>query len=178
MKELWSIYVSFLKVGAFMFGGGYSMLPLLERELVDRRGWASEEELLDYFTISQCTPGVIAINTATFIGHKKRGWLGGMVATLGVITVPVLLVLAIAALLLHFWGQPLVQYAFRGVRVATAALIASAVIRLMKTGVKNWIGLVVCMLAFGAVVVFGASPVLVIACAAVVGLVAGRIRKT
>lgn len=178
MKELWTLYYSFLKIGAFMFGGGYSMLPLLNRELVDRRGWTNEEELLDYFTIAQCTPGVIAINTATFIGHKRRGLLGGAVATLGVITAPVLVVLVIAAVLMQFWSQPLVQAAFRGVRVATAALIAAAVVRLVKSGVKGWLGIVLCVLAFIGVAVFGGSPVLVIVCAAVAGFIAGRLKKS
>ncbi|MDO4572788.1 MAG: chromate transporter [Clostridia bacterium] len=177
MKELWSIYITFFKIGAFMFGGGYSMLPLLNRELVDRRGWTDEEELLDYFAIAQCTPGIIAINTATFVGHKRRGILGGAVATLGVITAPTLVVLVIAAALMRFWHLPAVQNAFAGVRVAVAALIAAAVLRLVKAGVRGWFGVILCLLAFAAVAFFGQSPVLVIVCAAAVGLIAGRVGK-
>ena len=83
MKELLSLFLTFAKIGAFMFGGGYAMLPLLERELIERKGWVTREEILDYFAISQCTPGVIAVNTATFVGHKRRGVAGGIFATLG-----------------------------------------------------------------------------------------------
>ena len=177
MKELWTIYLTFLKIGALMFGGGYSMLPLLNRELVDRRGWTTEEEMLDYFAIAQCTPGIIAINTATFVGHKRRGFLGGLVATLGVITAPILVVLAIVALLMRFWHLPLVQDAFAGIRVAVAALIAAAILRLIRAGVKNWFGLALCIAAFVCVAVFDLSPVWVVLGAAVAGLAAGRVKK-
>ena len=178
MKDIWSLYFAFFKIGAFMFGGGYSMLPLLNRELVDRRGWTDEEELLDYFAIAQCTPGIIAINTATFIGNKRKGFWGGAAATLGAITVPVLVVLIIASLLMRFWALPAVAHAFAGVRVAVAALIAASVVRLVKSGVKNWFGVALCTLAFIAVALLGQSPVLVIVCAAVAGLIAGRVKKT
>ena len=118
MKDLLNLYLVFVKIGAFMFGGGYSMLPLLTRELVDNRQWVDETELLDYFAIAQCTPGIIAVNTATFVGQKRRGFIGGLVATLGVITVPILLILLIAALLVGFWQHPVVNHAFAGIRVA------------------------------------------------------------
>ncbi len=177
MNEYLSLYLCFLKIGAFLFGGGYSMLPLLERELVDRRKWTTEEELLDYFAIAQCTPGVIAVNTATFVGTKRKGALGGAIATLGVITVPVLLIVLIAAVLLRFWHLPIVSNAFNGIRVAVAALILSAVVRLARSNVKNWFGVALCVLAFAVVGIFGQSPIIVVAGAAVAGLVAGRVRK-
>ena len=176
-SELWTIYGTFFKIGAMMFGGGYSMLPLLTRELVDKRGWTSEEEMIDYFAIAQCTPGIIAINTATFVGHKRHGFTGGLVATLGIITAPILVVLCIAALLMRFWSLPIVQNAFAGMRVAVAALIVGAVARLIRAGVKNWFGIILSMLAFVCVAVLGQSPVWVILGAAAVGLIAGRRRK-
>ncbi len=177
MKNLLKLYLTFLKIGAFMFGGGYSMLPLLERELVGRLGWISEEELLDYFAIAQCTPGVIAINTATFIGQKRGGFAGGAFATLGVITVPLLLVIVIVSALMRFWHLPAVANAFDGIRVAVAALIAAAVVRLARSNVKNLFGIILCVLGFIAVAVFGQSPIVVVAGAAVAGLAAGRIRR-
>lgn len=177
MKDLWKLYITFVKIGAFMFGGGYSMLPLLERELVERLGWTSEEELLDYFAIAQCTPGVIAVNTATFIGQKRGGLLGGALATLGVITVPLFLVIVIVSALMRFWHLPEVADAFSGIRVAVAALIAAAVVRLARSNVKNVFGIVLCVLGFAAVAIFGQSPIVVVAGAAVAGLVAGRIRR-
>ena len=85
MKELWSLFLTFAKVGVMTFGGGYAMLPILQREVVENKGWATDEELTDYFAIGQCTPGVIAVNTATFIGQKRAGIAGGIVATLGVV---------------------------------------------------------------------------------------------
>lgn len=176
MKELLQLYVTFAKIGAFMFGGGYAMLPLLTRELVDRNGWATEEELLDYFAIAQCTPGVIAVNTATFIGNKRRGALGGAAATLGVISVPLLLVLVIAAVLSAFWERPAVIHAFAGVRVAVSALIASAVVRMVRSGVKNPFGVILCLFGFVVVAVLGWSPVVVVAGAALCGVLYGRIR--
>ncbi|HRX57488.1 MAG TPA: chromate transporter [Eubacteriales bacterium] len=177
MKNLLKLYLTFVKIGAFMFGGGYSMLPLLERELVERLGWTSEEELLDYFAIAQCTPGVIAVNTATFIGQKRGGFWGGAMATLGVITVPLLLVIVIVSALMRFWHLPAVTNAFDGIRVAVAALIAAAVVRLARSNVKNLFGIVLCVLGFVAVAVLGQSPIVVVAGAALAGLVAGRIRR-
>ena len=88
MKQLWQLFLAFARVGVMTFGGGYAMIPILEREIVDRQGWASSEELMDYYAVGQCTPGVIAVNTATFIGYKVAGSLGGVVATLGVVFDP------------------------------------------------------------------------------------------
>lgn len=177
MKDLWELYRVFFKVGAFMFGGGYSMLPLLDRELVDARGWVSEEELLDYFAIAQCTPGIIAVNTATFVGKKRGGLAGAAVATLAVVTVPVVLVILIAAVLMRFWTQPALQAAFGGVRVAVAALIASAVVRLVKSSIKDWFGVALCVVGFVLIGILHVSPVIPVVLAAVLGILMGRIRK-
>lgn len=174
MKKYLELYLCFAKIGTFLFGGGYSMLPLLTRELIDRRGWATEEELLDYFAISQCTPGVIAVNTATFIGNKRKGVLGGILATLGVITVPMLLIVTIAAILSNFWTLPAVQHAFAGIRVAVSALIFTSVIRLARSNVKNWFGIVLCIIGFVVIAVFGGSPIVVVVIAGLAGLFYGR----
>ena len=181
MKTHWKdqaeLFLAFIKIGSFMFGGGYSMLPLLTHELVDNRGWATEEELLDCFAIAQCTPGPIAINTATFIGCKRGGALGGAVATIGVVFVPVCIVVLIASLLMRFWHLPLVISALRGVRVAVAALIVAAVVKLLRSNVRNLFGVALCVIAFALVALLGQSPVFVVAGAAIAGLVAGRMRK-
>jgi len=181
MKCRWrdqaQLFAAFLKIGAFMFGGGYAMLPMLTRELVDKRGWTSEEELLDYFAIAQCTPGVIAINTATFIGNKRGGVLGGAIATLAVVLAPMTIVILIVSVLMRFWHLPIVQSAFGGIRAAVAALIVAAVVRLLRSNVRNLFGVVLCVFAFAVVAVFGQSPIVVVAAAAIAGLVAGRIRK-
>lgn len=174
MKDLLTLFWTFAKIGAFMFGGGYSMLPLLTRELVDKRQWVDEEELLDYFAIAQCTPGIIAVNTATFVGQKRRGLAGGAAATLGVITVPILLILCIAALLFGFWHHPVVDHAFAGVRVAVSALILSAVVRMVRSSVKNLFGVILAICAFVLVGVLGVTPVLPVVAAAIAGILFGR----
>lgn len=175
MKELLALFTTFLKIGAFMFGGGYSMLPLLTRELVDKQNWVTEDELLDYFAIAQCTPGIIAVNTATFVGQKRRGLLGGAIATLGVVIVPILLILVIAAMLMGFWELPAVTNAFSGVRVAVSALILSAVVRMVRTSVKNVFGIVLCILSFVLVGLVGLSPAFAVLIAAAAGIIYGRV---
>ena len=176
MKAYLELFLTFAKIGAFMFGGGYAMLPLLERELIEKKGWTTQEDILNYFAIAQCTPGVIAVNTATFVGHKQKGVVGGIVATVGVIFVPMIIILTIALALQAFWGHPLVARIFSGIRIAVAALIISAVIKLFKSSVKNWFGIVLCLLAFCAIAFLDVSPVVVVILAALSGLVYGRVQ--
>jgi len=131
------LFLTFARVGACTFGGGYAMLPILQREIVDRKGWCGEGELADYFAVGQCTPGVIAVNTATFVGSKQKGPLGGVVATLGMVFPSVVIITLIAAFLQNFAHIPAVGHAFNGVRAAVVALIASSVIKLGKTTLKS-----------------------------------------
>ena len=176
MKAYLELFLTFAKIGAFMFGGGYAMLPLLERELIEKKGWTTQEDILNYFAIAQCTPGVIAVNTATFVGHKQKGVVGGIVATVGVIFVPMIIILTIALALQAFWSHPLVARIFSGIRIAVAALIVSAVIKLFKSSVKNWFGIILCLLAFCAIAFLDVSPVVVVILAALSGLVYGRVQ--
>ena len=140
MNEFLQLFLVFAQVGVCTFGGGYAMLPILQREVVEKRGWCSEDELADYFAIGQCTPGVIAVNTATFVGSKRKGIPGGIVATLGMVFPSVVIITIIAAFLQNFAHIPAVGHAFAGVRAAVVALIASSVWKLAKTTVKNWWG--------------------------------------
>ena len=137
MPVFLDLFLTFAKVGAMTFGGGYAMLPILQREVVEKKGWATDEELTDYFAIGQCTPGVIAVNTATFIGHKYKGKLGGIVATLGVVFPSIVIIIAIAAFISNFADIPWVQHALAGVNACVVALIASSVVKLGKTTLKN-----------------------------------------
>lgn len=130
MKELWNLFVTFAKIGGFTFGGGYAMLPVLQREIVENKHWATEEELMDYYAIGQCTPGIIAINTATFIGYKYQGIIGGIIATLGCIAPSLVIITIIAAFLQNFASFPVVQHALNGICVCVTVLIFNAVIRL------------------------------------------------
>ena len=137
MKELIDLYLTFARIGGFTFGGGYAMLPMLQKEIVEGRHWATEDELMDYYAIGQCTPGIIAVNTATFVGFKVRGIIGGIVATLGVISPSVVIITIIAAFLKNFAEYAVVKNAFAGIRVCVVALILQAVIKLGKKSVKD-----------------------------------------
>ena len=136
MKELWKMFWAFARIGGLTFGGGYAMLPMLQKEVVEKNGWATEEELMDYYAIGQCTPGVIAVNTATFVGQKSRGTAGALFCTLGVVFPSLVIITLIAAFLSNFAHLPLVQNAFAGVRVCVCVLIFNAVTKLWKKSVK------------------------------------------
>ena len=137
MKDLLELYWAYLKIGCVNFGGGYAMLPLLERELVTKRGWTTMDELRDYFAIGQCTPGVIALNVSTFIGQKRKGVLGAIAAMLGFLTGPIAIILIIAAFLKNFAELEVVQHAFAGIRVCVCVLIVQAILRLWKSSVVD-----------------------------------------
>ena len=141
--NLFKLFAIFAKIGATTFGGGYAMLPILQREIVDKYKLATEKELLDYYAISQCTPGVIAVNTATFIGHKIKGIKGAIAATLGVVTPSVIIIMIIATIINTFSNYAIVQKAFVGIRICVAALVVNAVINLWKNSIVDKYTLVV-----------------------------------
>jgi chromate transporter len=168
---------TFFKMGCITFGGGYAMLPIIERELVQRKGWASMDEVTDYFAIGQVTPGIIAVNVSTFIGFKKKGIPGGILATLGFVLPSLIIISLIAAFLKNFSPLPLIQHAFGGIRVAVGALILDAVIKLFKGAVKDRKALTICIAAFVLSVIFSASPVLLVISAGLGGFLLYRPRK-
>ena len=131
------LFLTFAKMGACTFGGGYAMLPILQREVVEKKGWATDEELTDYYAVGQCTPGIIAVNTATFIGFKYKGVLGGILATLGMVFPSIVIITVIAAFLSQFDQYPVVQHALVGINAAVVALIASSALKLGKTNLKD-----------------------------------------
>ena len=137
MKDLLELYWAYLKIGCVNFGGGYAMLPLLERELVNKKGWVTMDELRDYFAIGQCTPGVIALNVSTFVGQKRKGIAGAIAAMLGFLTGPIAIILVLAAFLRNFAELEAVQHAFAGIRVCVCVLIIQAVLRLWKKSVVD-----------------------------------------
>lgn len=170
------LFLTFAKVGVCTFGGGYAMLPILQREVVERKGWATEEELLDYYAVGQCTPGVIAVNTATFVGYRTKGTLAGVIATLGVVFPSVVIIGLIAAFLRQFADIPWVGHAFAGVRACVCALILSSVLKLTKSAVVDWIsGLIFAVVLILAAFV-GLSPVVLVLLAGVVGLAVRKMR--
>ena len=143
MKELFELFLSFARIGLFTFGGGYAMLPMLQKEIVENKKWATEDEIMDYFAIGQCTPGVIAVNTATFIGYKRKGIPGGIFATFGVIFPSIIIITVIAAFLKNFAEYPAVRHAFGGIRVCVCVLITNAVIKLGKNALKDALSYVI-----------------------------------
>ena len=170
----WQLFVSFAKVGVLTFGGGYAMIPMLEREIVDRRGWATSEELMDYYAVGQCTPGVIAVNTATFIGYKTAGNLGGIVATLGVVFPSLLIITVIAGIIQNFSDIPAVKSAFAGIRVCVCVLIFNAVLKLWKKAVVDKTTLVLFLGVFLLSVFFDISPIVFVVFCAAAGIVLTR----
>ncbi len=171
---LLDLFLTFARIGGFTFGGGYAMLPMLQKEVVEEKKWATEEELLDYYAVGQCTPGIIAVNVATFIGQKARGIIGGIVATLGVVAPSFVIILAIASVINHFSEITVVAHALAGIRVAVAALIVSAIIKLWKKGIKDLLGIII----FAAVVLLSlllnVSPIIIVVVAMLFGIVYGR----
>ena len=168
---LWELFATFFKIGAFTFGGGYAMLSILQREIVDNHNWAAEEELLDYYAIAQCTPGVIAVNTATFIGVKHRGILGGIVATFGVVLPSLIIILIIAALIKNFLEYEIVTHIFGGINAAVAALIVDAVITISKKSIIDKVCIALAAASFILSVFFDVSPVLIVLGGAAMGLI-------
>ena len=133
MRELLDLFWTFARIGGLTFGGGYAMLPILQREVVEKRQWVSDEELMDYYAIGQCTPGIIAVNTATFVGQKTRGIIGGIIATLGVVFPSLVIITVIAAFMQNFADLEIVKNAFAGIRICVCVLILNAVIKLLKS---------------------------------------------
>lgn len=174
MKELLTIFWTFFKIGAFTFGGGYAMLPLLQKDVVEKHGWATDDEILDYFALGQCIPGIIAVNTATFIGHKLRGFWGAVVALLGIIAPSFLIISVIAAFIQNFAELPVVQHAFAGIRIAVCVLILSAVIKMGKNSIRDVPGLLVFLAALVLLILLSPSPVFIVIGAVALGLIFPR----
>lgn len=162
LPSLIELFISFAKVGVMTFGGGYAMLPILEREVVESKGWCSEEDLADYFAIGQCTPGIIAVNTATFVGSKQRGPLGAVAATLGLVTPSLIIIMLIAGLISSFSDNEYVQKAFIGIRACVLVLIANAIIKLWKNAIVSKLTLLVFILTSLVSICFKLSPVIIV----------------
>lgn len=175
--SLFTLFKCFFEIGAFTFGGGMAMLPILERECVEKHAWATEEEMLNYFAIGQCTPGILAVNTATFIGCKKRGVIGGIVATLGIISPGFIIILILASFLKNFADNPMVIKAFEGIRISVVAIILNAVIKLGKKAIQGVGTCAVLILAMLLQILFGISPILIVISSIILGIIIWRLEK-
>ena len=170
MKILGELFLTFMQVGGLTFGGGYAMLPILQREVVEKRNWATDEELTDYFAVGQCTPGIIAVNTATFVGQKQAGVLGGIVATLGIVAPSLVIISILAGFINTFAELAVIKNAFAGIRVCVCVLIFNAVCKLWKSSVKNKLALAIFAVVTLGSLFFDLSPVFFVVVAAVLGI--------
>ena len=170
MKIYWELFITFFRMGAITFGGGYAMLPILQREVVDGKGWCTDQELTDYYAIGQCTPGIIAVNTATFIGFKQKGVPGGIVATYGLVAPSFIVIGLIAALLQNFADYAVVQNAFAGIRVAVTVLILNAVVKLLRSSVVDRLTCCIFLTVAAAAWFFDLSPVVFVLLAGALGI--------
>ena len=167
--SLWDLFITFAKIGGVTFGGGIAMLPILERDLVEERNWITNEELTDCYAIGQCTPGIIAVNVATFVGHRQRGLWGSLIATLGMVTPSLIIITLIATFLSNFAEIVWVQNAFRGIRIAVAAIVINAVVKLYSKNVKGRIGIFIFLFSALVLLLTTTSPIVVIIISALIG---------
>ncbi len=177
MKELLKMFFAFAKIGAVTFGGGYAMLPILQRDIVNKHGWATDDELMDYFAIGQCTPGIIAVNTATFIGHKHKGFWGAIFATLGVVSPSVLILTIIAAFVTNYADIPAVAHAFAGIRACVCVLILNAVLKLRKSALKDKWTYIIFGAVFALALFLNIPSAILVVLAGVAGLLIKKLAK-
>ena len=175
--SLMEIFLIFFKMSAVTFGGGYAMLPILQREVVEKRNWMTHEQIIDYYAVSQGLPGIIAINVSVFIGKERRGFWGGLTGALGMVSPCLIIISLIAAFLSNFQDLPVVRHAFAGVTICVAALIFDAVLGLWKKAVVNIFGMIVFVLNFGALLYFEVSPIVLVVLSAVTGILYYKSKK-
>lgn len=178
----WQLFITFFKIGAFTFGGGYAMVPLIQREAVEKNGWISDDDILEIVAIAESTPGPIAVNSATFIGYRIAGFWGALCSTLGVVLPSFIVILIIAYLLREFQNIKAVQYAFNGIRAGVLALILKAVWSMYKKSDKNALFYIISIGAFIAAAIFDLNVFIIIISCALIGLIyslymAGRVKK-
>ena len=171
------LFTAFFKIGLFTFGGGMSMLPMLQRELVESKKWLTEEEILNYFAIGQCTPGIIAVNVATFCGYKRAGLSGAIVSTIGIVCPSWIVITLIAGSISRFSDIVWIQRAMKGVYVAVAALLARAVFTFGKKIITDFVTAGIAVGAFLAMSVWNISGILIVLAAGIIGFCAQIIRN-
>ncbi len=176
-RKLWHVFLTFFKIGAFTFGGGYAMIPLIQREAAEKRHWVSDEDILEIVAIAESTPGPIAINAATFVGYRAGGYLGALCATLGVVLPSFLIILAISGILRAFQENVYVRYAFRGIRAGVLALIVKALWGMYRKCPKNWVSYGVMTAAFVLVAILDVAVLPVLIGCALFGLITSMVME-
>ena len=177
MKKLWQLFFTFFKIGAFTFGGGYAMIPLIQKETVENHGWITDDDILEIMAIAESTPGPVAINAATFVGYRTSGFLGAACATFGVVLPSFAIILAISYVLREFQDIKAVQYAFNGIRAGVLALLFKALWTMYKKSPKGWAAYVVMGGSFLLAAILKVNVLIVIVCCAVFGLVTALIAE-
>lgn len=175
--SLLRLYLTFFKMGLVTFGGGYAMLPILEREVVEKYRWADKEKVLDYYAVSQGLPGIIAVNVAVFIGYHRKKVPGGVAAAFGVVSPCIIIITLIAACLQSFQNNPYVQHALGGISVCVCALIASTLLGLWKKSVKDATGLVIFLVVSALSLFTSISPILIVVAAAAAGILIQEVKR-
>lgn len=170
-REYLDLFCAFFKIGCVLFGGGYTVLPLIQREFSEKRQFATNEELSDYFALSQCTPGIIAVNVASFIGYKRQKSLGALVSALGIVLPSFIIITLIASLISRFNDIPIVAHAFAGIRIGVCVIILNTVIKLIKSGEKNAFYFIVFGISFLVGIIFNISPIIIILSCGVLGVI-------
>ncbi len=171
------LFLTFAQVGVLTFGGGLTMLPMLNRELVNKKKWVTEEELLDYYAVGQCTPGIIAVNTATFVGYKIKGIAGGIVATAGIVFPSVVIILAIASIIAGFSDNVYVMHALAGIRAVVCALLVNTVITMAKKSLVDLFCVILFIAVFVLSVIFDIPSILTVIVSAFLGIIFDRFKK-
>lgn len=177
MKELIDLYIAFFRIGGLTFGGGLTMLPMLKHELVAQRQWVEEEDLLDYYAVGQCTPGIIAVNVATFVGFKRKGIMGGIFSTLGMVSPSLIIVSILAMFLEQFMANQTVAHAVGGIKIVVCALMLNTVMTMAKKTVKNVFGAVICLIVFLLAMFTPVPTVLLVVCAGIIGVILYKIGR-
>lgn len=174
MKELIDLYMSFFRIGGLTFGGGLTMLPMLKHELVEKKHWVEEEDLLDYYAVGQCTPGIIAVNVATFVGYKRKGVIGGIFSTLGMVSPSLIIVSILAMFLEQFMSNQTVAHAVGGIKIVVCALMLNTVVTMAKKTVHGKLTAVICLISFALAMFTPIPRVLLVVIAGILGVVLYR----
>ena len=177
IKNLFNLYFSFAKIGTFTIGGGLAMMPMMQSELIEKRKWITDEELIDYYAVGQSTPGIVAVNVATFVGYKQMGIIGGIFATLGMVTPSLVIIMILAGIINSINDFPIIQKALKGINVAVAALLTSTIINFMKKTIKKFTNAIFMMISFLLVFVFKLPSFWIILFALFIGVVLTYLEK-
>lgn len=171
INNLLNLYFSFAKIGTFTIGGGLAMMPMMQAELIEKRKWITDEELIDYYAVGQSTPGIVAVNVATFVGYKQMGIIGGIFATLGMVTPSLVIIMILAGLINSINDFPVVKKALKGINVAVAALLTSTIINFMKKTIKKFTNAIFMLISFLLVFVLKLPSFWIILFALLIGIV-------